>query len=522
MARLLAGLVILILLLLPSTAGSGRLPALDWRLPIEALIPIALLALVALTGGRLWRPLRWLLALLLLLVALLHIADAEGQPLMGRELDLVADLGHAASIVSLFLAAASLWQILLALLVVILLPLALIGLVAWALGAIEQGLAGRPSRARAFLALSVLGLVLLATPAGPSLVSANTVAALEHQGGSMLDNWRVAHGERDAFIRAMGPAPRTDADLKRLAGRDVYLIFIESYGAVVLDDAGLRPQVTPALDRFGDKLAAAGFTLRTARIASPTYGGGSWLAHGTVDSGTWLNSQLRYDLETTTDRPTWPRLMEKAGYETWDAMPGLKQPLDSAGFWGFDRMIGTDAFDYHGPSFGWFGLPDQFSLGAVARMPRDPAKPLFLQMALLSSHLPFVPVPPYVEDWSDAERFATHPEVAHLPSPDWAHLAGPYAQSIAYDLEALGDWLPRAVKGDGLVILLGDHQPPALIGAASASHDVPIHILSRDASLVRRLADKGFADGPYPSGSAGTMAELLPHFLDAVSSPDPS
>ena len=89
-------------------------------------------------------------------------------------------------------------------------------------------------------------------------------------------------------------------------------------------------------------------------------------------------------------------------------------------------------------------------------------------------------------------------------------------------LEALGDWLPRAVKGDGLVILLGDHQPPALIGAASASHDVPIHILSRDAALVRRLADKGFADGPYPGGSAGTMAELLPHFLDAVSSPDPS
>jgi hypothetical protein len=90
---------------------------------------------------------------------------------------------------------------------------------------------------------------------------------------------------------------------------------------------------------------------------------------------------------------------------------------------------------------------------------------------------------------------------------------------VSYDLQTLADWLPRAVKGNGLVIILGDHQPPALIGAASASHDVPIHLLSRDGALVRRLAGAGFADGPFPGGSAGTMAELLPRFLDAYSSP---
>jgi hypothetical protein len=40
----------------------------------------------------------------------------------------------------------------------------------------------------------------------------------------------------------------------------------------------------------------------------------------------------------------------------------------------------------------------------------------------------------------------------------------PYLESVDYDLTVLADWLPRALGDDG-VIILGDHQPPALIGA---------------------------------------------------------
>jgi hypothetical protein len=211
--------------------------------------------------------------------------------------------------------------------------------------------------------------------------------------------------------------------------------------------------------------------------------------------------------------------MAQAGYQTVDAQPGLKVPLESAGFWGFDRMVGTDDLDYHGPNFGWFGLPDQFSLGRIQSLTREPGKPLFEQIVLLSSHAPFSPVPPYVEDWADAEHFASHPEVAAALPPDWQHLATPYLDSVSYDLRVLADWIPRAVQGGGLVIILGDHQPPALIGAASASHDVPIHILSRDAEIVRLLAGAGYVDGAIPEGSAGRMDALLPRFLDVLSSP---
>jgi hypothetical protein len=517
MVRLAVSLGFLILLFLPAPPTSGRWPAFDLRLPIEALVIIGFVAAWALAERPVPRLIRWLLALGVLLTAAIHLIETEGLALMGRDIDLVSDLGHASSVVGLLSATASRFQIVSAAVAGIALPLLLLSVIAWAIGTVEHGLAGRKHAAVAILTATGAALML----AGGLVVSASTVAAVERQSGAAIDNWRASHGERGAFLARLGNPPRSDADLQLLAGRDVYVIFFESYGAVLLDDPALKARAAPALTQFGASLANAGFTLRSARIASPTYGGGSWLAHGTVDSGTWLNSQLRYDLLASTARPTWPRLMARAGYQTVDAMPGLKEPLASADFWGFEQMVGTDGLDYPGPQFGWFGVPDQYALGTIEHLPRAPERPLFMQIVLVSSHMPFAPVPPYVADWSDAGRFASHPEVAtevETP-PDWQNLSAPYLASVAYDLKVLGDWIPRAVKGGALVIILGDHQPPALIGAASASHDVPIHVLSRDPEIVRRVAGEGFTDGAFPIASVGSMSDLLPHFLDAVSTP---
>ena len=513
MIRATIGLLFLILLFLPGAAPSGRWPVLEPRLPVEAVLLAAAVVLPRLAGFRLPRTARIALSLVALLLAAVSLSDVLAPAFMGRRLDFAADLGHAGSVVAMFAAAAGSFQMVLAALAALLALLLLGGPIFLALGAVERGI----GQTRLGAALLLATAALAAAGAGGSLVSAKALAALDDQSGRVVEAWRAGHGDRDSYLARLGPAPRRDADLALLGHRDVYLIFFESYGAVLLDEPGLRGRAAPALQRFGAALDAAGFTVASARIASPTYGGGSWLAHGTVDSGVWLDSQLRYDLLTSTDRPTWPRLMERVGYQTIDAMPGLKEPLDSAPFWGFARMVGTDELGYAGPDFGWFGVPDQFSLGAIAALPRDPARPLFEQIVLVSSHMPFSPVPPYVEDWRDTASYAGRPALG--ARPDWEHLEGPYLESVAYDLQVLADWIPHAVGGDALVIILGDHQPPALIGAAEASHDVPIHIMSRDPGIVRRLAGADFTAGAIPTRSAGTMAELLPRFLDRLSSP---
>ena len=356
------------------------------------------------------------------MLAAISLITVEAPALMGRDVDFAADFGHVGSLVALLEAAADPLQIVLAAAAAIVVPALLFTLVMLAVGAIERGAAA----SRFGLALLLAGTALAATLSGP--VSDKALAAIEKQGDKLAETWQAEHGDRAVFLARLGPQPRQDADLALLAGRDVYVIFFESYGAVLLDTPQLRARAAPAMTRFGAALTAAGFTLRSGKIASPTYGGGSWLAHGTVDSGAWLDSQLRYDLLSSSERTTWPRLMERVGYQTVDAMPGLKEPLQNAGFWGFDRMVGTDQLGYAGPSFGWFGVPDQFSLGAIQTLPRDPSRPLFAQIVLVSSHMPFSPVPPYVEDWTDAGRFASHPEVARelATPPDWQHLETPY------------------------------------------------------------------------------------------------
>ena len=49
------------------------------------------------------------------------------------------------------------------------------------------------------------------------------------------------------------------------------------------------------LDAGTGRLRAAGFSSRSAFLTSPTFGAASWLAHATLQSGLWVDSQQRYD-----------------------------------------------------------------------------------------------------------------------------------------------------------------------------------------------------------------------------------
>jgi hypothetical protein len=129
-------------------------------------------------------------------------------------------------------------------------------------------------------------------------------------------------------------------------------------------------------------------------------------------------------------------------------------------------------------------------------------------------------VPPYLADWTDAGVFATVPAAAWdeiLRPPNWTALAPSYLKSLEYDFAVLGDWLGKRLAGKGLVILLGDHQPPAAVGGELQQWTVPVHVLSRDPDLVAPFIAAGYVPGlvppamPPPRG----METFLPSFLAA-------
>jgi hypothetical protein len=69
-----------------------------------------------------------------------------------------------------------------------------------------------------------------------------------------------------------------------------------------------------------------------------------------------------------------------------------------------------------------------------------------------------------------------------------------YYASIAYELEMLVNLITSEGGEDDLFILMGDHQP-SRVARFSDGWDTPIHIISRDATLIETLLPYNFTSG---------------------------
>ena len=63
-------------------------------------------------------------------------------------------------------------------------------------------------------------------------------------------------------------------------------------------------------------MQAAGFGSKSGFLHSPTFGGLSWLAHSTLQSGLWIDNQQRYDQLLASDRMTLTGAFKQAGWRT--------------------------------------------------------------------------------------------------------------------------------------------------------------------------------------------------------------
>ena len=98
------------------------------------------------------------------------------------------------------------------------------------------------------------------------------------------------------------------------------------------------------------QLTAAGFTSRSAFLTSPTFGGISWLAHSTVQSGRWVDSQQRYDQLMASDRPTLTSTFGQAGWRTVLDVPANTHDWPEAtSFYRADQVYDARTVGYRRP-----------------------------------------------------------------------------------------------------------------------------------------------------------------------------
>lgn len=463
----------------------------------EAAWVAAVLAVAGLFGRRLPRLAAAALAFAILLVAAANLADALAPVTLGRPVELWWDLRHLPSVFGLardglgLLAAASAASAGLA---------ATLALWAFLAFVLRRAPGGRALNASSLVAALAIGL----------LVPPRVAPALFAQAEVAWHAFEASRGRPNAWTRLFDAPPPPHSDLAGLGGRDVHVFFIESYGAAALGE----PRVGQALAAFGAAIRDAGYLAATHRLLSPTYGGSSWLAHGTLASGIRLSDQLAYRLLLQSGRPTLPHLMKAAGYRTIEVVPGIKSADRETAFWGWDRVWDAAAIGYEGPPFGWFRIPDQATLKRV--LEAETAEPLFAQWALVSSHVPFAPVPPHVA-WEDAGVYESVDEATWervYASPDWRRLDRPYVESLAYVFRSLGDAIAR-LRRDAIVIVVGDHQPPAFV-LPGADWSVPVHLLARDARLLEPFLRLGYVEGLLPGEAPPRpMERFLADFLAA-------
>ena len=79
----------------------------------------------------------------------------------------------------------------------------------------------------------------------------------------------------------------------------------------------------------GDQATAgpSGFSARSAFLNAPGFGGISWLAHSTLQSGVWANTGRRYNQLVSSDRFTLSDAFNRAGWRTINVAPADDRPL---------------------------------------------------------------------------------------------------------------------------------------------------------------------------------------------------
>ena len=306
-----------------------------------------------------------------------------------------------------------------------------------------------------------------------------------------------------------------------LEGADVLLFIIESYGRIVFS----RPQYRQAMDvsmaNFAKVLDQHGFMAVSSYLLSPTYGGSSWLAHGSLESGVRIGDDLESTALLRSSIPPMASYFRKSGYRTVSVMPGTRFAFPEGVYFGYDQAYYAWDFNYGGPTYGWAAMPDQFVLEWVRKhefVKRD--QPIFACYVLISSHAAFNVQPPYIADWEaigDGSLFNKREKVYFPISwPELKNAADGYLRSLDYEFTTLGDYLAKYVNADTLIIIMGDHQPNLQLTGEGEPWSVPVHIISRNPRLLAPFLKRGYTPGLAPAQPlphAG-METFLPGFLE--------
>ncbi len=370
--------------------------------------------------------------------------------------------------------------------------------------------------------LTALWLLALAEAMwlGPSALAAAD-AVFPSWSAQLLTNWQAARRSQAhlAQLHRLNPFAVYDYRDARLTRRpNIYFLFFESYGSVLYRRGDWRAAYQALLAQWEPRLRQAGWHMATTLSESPVWGGGSWMAYTSALFGLRVTEQQAYlalrEQYQTLPYPNLGRYLHRQGYTYAWVTPIARRLSPSLmeknrRFYGMDVWLTFEDLNYDGPLYGWGPAPpDQYVLGFMREWAQGQSQPVFMVYLTQSSHYPWAPLPPVVDDW----RLLAHmhdPRSGKADLEAWkqvphAQVRRDYWNAVAYTWAQIGDFLLALEDPDAVVIVLGDHQPPR-VSARRDTYATILHICARDPAWVDALAAYGFRPGLWLATPTATV-----------------
>ncbi len=518
----IALLVIFVVLVIPNRLSDIYLDSF-FRFPLEFL----LLGLLLLIPGSVGKVLRWLAASVLAVGLIFKIADMATFNIFARPFNPIFDAYLLVNGMDLLNGAVGKVAAVLIVAMLVIVSLGIIALTFLLMERVRKFLTMKPKAG----AISLLVLVFIWT--GLRLANSPRLSTQFYDQLAMhVINTRNSVNDMQDFEQLLAQSDEAtipDQGLFQiLQGKDVLIIFIESYGRTALDKPEFSEHIRPLLQAQAEKLQTARIGVRSAYFTSPTVGGLSWLAHGTAMSGLWVNSQVRYDSLVMSKRESLNKLFHHAGWRAVGVMPAITLAWPEGDYYGYDHLYHAYNLGYEGKPFNWITMPDQFTLSAFQHKELAPENrlPVMAEIALISSHAPWTPVPELV-DWNqvgNGEIFNEQATRGDNPETVWKNperIRLQFRLSIEYTLQTVVDYVLKYGDENLVVMAFGDHQPAPLVTGDSDNRDVPVHFFARDPKILDAIAGWNWAEGMVPAdaGPVWTMDQVRERFITTFSAP---
>jgi phosphatidylglycerophosphate synthase len=503
------------------------------RVPLEGLVLIALAVVLPATARRI---LAGIAGPILGLVVVVKILDIGFFSIFARPFDPVGDIGNLGTGVETLRAAIGSTQANLLVVGGVAGALAVLALTTFSVFRLMR-VAGHHRRfaRRGLTALGAVWLVCAASDA--ELVPRTSIASTSAAGLVVHEIHMVRADIRDSAVFANQirhddfrsvPGNRL---LTGLRGKDVLLVFVESYGQVSVQGSSFSPAIDSVLNRGTEQLRTAGFSARSAFVNAPGFGGISWLAHSTLQSGAWADSQRRYNQLVDSGRFNLTAAFNRAGWRTINFAPADDRDWpEGSSFYHYEKLYDRRAMDYHGPSYNYAPMPDQYMFAALQRLELSNShrRPLFAEVDTVTSHMPWDRIPQMIP-WSHVGNGSIFKRTPTFTEPGsfWWHpnqVKAAYARSLEYSLDVLISFVQHYGKKNLVLIAVGDEQPLPIVSGHATSHAVPISIIARDPAVLKRIKGWNWQAGLLPGRDAPVwrMSAFRDRFLTAYGPPPAS